>query len=168
MDILGHALWGYVVFRKKALTKWTVLMAMMPDLLSFGIYLVILLFTGRLYKITAILGGPEFHTIPNYVIFIYNTTHSLLIAGMFGIFVYLKYRKYMVLIWGWMMHIGIDIFTHTDTFFPTHILYPVSYVHFSFIRWSDPWFMIANYTAFIVIYSIIGYKAWKRKKRTVI
>jgi hypothetical protein len=159
MDILGHALWGYVVFRKKALTKWAVLMTMMPDLLSFGIYLVILLFTGRL-----ILGGSEFHTIPHYVTFMYNTTHSLLIAGMFGVFVYLKYRKYLVLVYGWMMHIGIDIFTHTDTFFPTHILYPVSYVHFSFIRWSDPWFMITNYSALIVVYSIMGYRYWKKKK----
>lgn len=159
MDIFAHALWGYTVFRKKALTKWAIAMTVMPDFFSFGIYFIILLATGKLFS------GQGFGTIPHYVTFMYNATHSLFIAGIFGIFVYMRYREYMLLIWGWLMHIGIDIFSHAEGFFPTQILYPVSNIHFSFIRWSDPVFMIVNYSALLVIYSILGIRWWRRKKK---
>ncbi|MFH1332473.1 MAG: hypothetical protein ABIH63_04290 [archaeon] len=160
MDVFAHALWGYAVFRKRTLTKWTVAMSVMPDLLSFGIYLFILFITGNF-----IFGGPHGGSIPNYVTFMYSLTHSLFIAGIFAIFVYLKFRKYLILVGAWMMHIVIDIFTHTEEFFPTPFLYPVSDFHLSVISWGTPWFMIANYSALAIVYSALGFR-WLRKMKT--
>lgn len=159
MDVFAHALWGYVVFGRKRLSKLVVLMSTMPDILSFGIHLVILVLSGGF-----VFGRPDAHIIPGYVTFMYNTTHSLFIAGLFGLFVYMKFRKYLVLIVAWMMHIVIDIFTHTEDFFPTHFLYPLSDFHLSVVRWSNPWFMLANYFALTVVYSFMIVKHFKRKR----
>ncbi len=158
MDVFAHALWGYVVFRKRALTKLAVLATVMPDLFSFGIYLLVLLFTGYFP-----FGRPEIDAIPGYITFMYNVTHSLFIAGVFGVFVYLKYKKYLILIAGWVMHIIIDIFSHSEDFFPTHFLYPLSDFHLSFISWSNKWFMLANYSALLVVYSALAFKRIKSK-----
>ncbi len=159
MDVFAHALWGYVVFRKRALTKLAVLATVMPDVLSFGIYLTMLFFSGHF-----IFGKPDVYTIPHYVTFLYNVTHSLFIAGVFGVFVYLKYKKYLILIAGWVMHIVIDIFSHTEDFFPTHFLYPLSDFHLSFVSWANKWFMLTNYSALLVVYSSLAFKRIKRSK----
>jgi len=162
MDVLAHALWGYVVFRKKALTKWAVATSVIPDLLSFGIYFLILFLSGTLFTM---LRGPHPMDLPGYVTFIYNTTHSLFIALIFGIFVYWEFRKYIILIGAWMMHIVIDIFTHTEEFFPTYFLYPISDFHLSVISWGTPWFMIANYSVLAVVYSALGFRRLRKMKK---
>lgn len=157
MDVFAHALWGYVVFRKRALTKWAVVTSVMPDVLSFGMFMLISLINGNFVP-----GKP--HSMPAYVDFMYSVTHSLFIIAVFGVFVYWKYKKYLVLVAAWMMHVTIDIFTHTEQFFPTPFLYPVSSFHVSVISWGNKWFMLANYSALLLVYSIIGFSKLRRKK----
>jgi len=158
MDFFAHALWAYAAFRKQTLTKWAVVMSVMPDVLSFGIYMLTLFVTGNFA-----FGKPP-EVIPDYVTFMYNITHSMFIAGMFGIFLYIRYRKYMLLVLGWVLHIGIDIFSHSEDFFPTHFLYPISNFNVSFIAWGNKWFMIANYTALLIVYGMLGIRRLRKRK----
>jgi hypothetical protein len=56
--------------------------------------------------------------------------------------------------WGWALHIVIDIFTHKN-FYETPFLFPVSGFRFSHgISWAHPTFMLVNYLALATVYVI--------------
>jgi len=53
---------------------------------------------------------------------------------------------------GWLLHILIDIPTHSYSFYPTPFLWPISQFKFDGISWAIPWFMIANYSALALVF----------------
>ncbi|RJQ28567.1 hypothetical protein C4571_03430 [Candidatus Parcubacteria bacterium] len=157
-----------------------------PDLFSFGIFFVINLFTtGTLWPyaqarikselaelaqnsaiisdnlIKAPAGPPDPSLIPSYVYTLYDFTHSLVIfAGIFLVLWLLRGRPYW-LIGGWGLHIVTDVFSHSDKFFPTPLLFPFSETHVNGISWADPIFMVVNYSFLIAVYLWL-YKFRKR------
>ena len=61
----------------------------------------------------------------------------------------------------WGLHLVMDIFTHSDAFFPTPFLWPLSNAHFDGLPWVNPLIYIPNVLLLAVLY------AWfflKRKK----
>lgn len=48
---------------------------------------------------------------------------------------------------GWWLHIAIDVFTHSATFYPVPVLYPFTDRGFDGLAWNTPWFLAANYVA---------------------
>jgi magnesium-transporting ATPase (P-type) len=130
-----------------------------PDLLSFGI-----LFTS--YFLRNGLNRPEFLTleppdpslIPNYVSVAYNYTHSLVVFAVIFALVWLLFKKPFIPLSAWALHILIDIPTHTSAFFPTPFLWPLSSFKVSGISWGEPWFLLLNYSAIILVYFIIYVK----------
>ena len=56
---------------------------------------------------------------------------------------------------GWLLHILIDIPTHSYRFYPTPFLWPISEWKFNGFSWGVPWFMILNYSAIILVYWIL-------------
>ena len=159
MDILAHFLWTYVIyFRYKTHRLLAAFFGIFPDLGSFGFFFLLSLFSGTLE-----FGKPELSSIPNYVFFSYNLTHSLIAAFFVILVIYLLTKRIPWILGGWILHILIDIPTHTDSFFPTPFLWPLSNFTFNGISWADKEFLIINYSLLILVYAYLFIK-FKDKK----
>ena len=179
MDILAHTLWTTAMARKanavaekkkkpfKLNLIWTAFWGIFPDLFAFSIPFVIALWT--------ILTGTktfQFFTTKNQVAAglnlshdLYQFSHSLIIfAGIFLIVWAIRRHPPWVLL-GWLLHILIDIPSHSLAFFPTPFLFPISDYHFPYgIAWSTPWFMIVNYMALLIVWGVIFFKKYLKTK----
>ncbi|RJP45930.1 hypothetical protein C4587_00030 [Candidatus Parcubacteria bacterium] len=95
---------------------------------------------------------PDPASIPQYVNALYGVTHSLLIfAVVFGIIWAIRRRPYLPFA-AWGLHIGLDVFSHAEKFFPTPIFFPISDFHVGAVSWADPTFMAINYFLLILTY----------------
>jgi len=150
MDIFAHGLWTYAVYYKQKYRWLAVFFGIMPDLFSFGIFaLHNLIFYGISF------GKPALNAIPEYVFVGYNFTHSLVIFFIIFLVIYYITREIPWLTCGWLLHIVIDIPTHTREFFPTPFLWPISSITFNGIKWSSLYFMIINYSLIILVYAYL-------------
>lgn len=178
MDIFAHALWTNALAHlakkkeekaertKKFLLSlgWTTFWGVFPDLFAFTIPFIIGIFgwitgSGFMYERETIAAGlaPE----------LYNYSHSLVIwAGVFLIIWAVSKRPRWEL-FGWALHILIDIPTHAANFYATPVFFPLSNWKFLYgISWATPWFMITNYCALAVTWIGIGiYKLKNRNKQ---
>ena len=93
---------------------------------------------------------------------LYNLSHSLFVFFLVFGLVWLILRRPVFELAGWLLHILMDIPSHSYRFFPTPFLWPVSDFKINGINWSTPWFMIANYSLIILAYLII----WIIKKKS--
>jgi|SRR3989338_4098879 len=159
MDILAHGLWTNAVFYKKFASEKAqryvaVLFGILPDLVSFTPSTIYLFFHRQdFYSITAELGKQ--HWALRYAVESYNYTHSMVvfIIIMVIIMVIRKGHIYWPM-FGWALHIPIDIFTHKN-FFATPFLFPLSNYQFTHgISWAHPTFMIINYSLLALCYLV--------------
>lgn len=101
---------------------------------------------------------------------IYSVTHSALVfaAVFFGVWAFRKFvlhRTARTFVWEmtpWLLHVTMDLFTHSNQFYPTPILWPLSLWHVNGIPWSTPWLLGANYAALA-----LGFYAMRRRRRQV-
>lgn len=152
MDIFAHTLWTAAAYKKWPLKfrLWAAFFGVAPDLFSFGLF-----FVQKLFSRGVFWGPPEIIQIPQYVYMLYNLTHSLVIFITIAIILYfIRGRMIPWLIGGWGLHIMIDMFTHGRDFFPTPWLWPISNYTINSFSWSEPWFMILNYSALISVYTL--------------
>lgn len=172
MDILAHGLWTNAVyygkyFKDKKSRFLAVLFGVLPDLVSFIPSTIYLFFHRQdFYSITAELGRAQ--GVFKYALVSYNYTHSMVIflAAMLVVTVIRKGKIYWPM-WGWALHIAIDIFTHKN-FFSTPFLFPLSNYHFTHgTAWSHPVFMLFNYSALAVVYLVIFFFFRKHAKKQI-
>lgn len=108
---------------------------------------------------------PDPSEIPNYVHIAYNLTHSLVIfLGIFLIIWLIRKKPYWLMA-GWGFHILIDIFSHTEKFFATPFLFPISDFKISVVSWANPVFMTANYFFLLLAYIILYVVPKIRRKK---
>jgi hypothetical protein len=146
MDILSHGLYGGVAFgRKSRLSYWLAFFfGIAPDLFSFGLFTV-LTFLGLAEHPDWSSGQhPDPSHIPAYVHSLYNGTHSLVIFMLVFGLVWFFRKKPLYEMLGWPLHILVDIPTHSEKFFPTPFLWPLSDFRINGHAWSDPWIFIPN------------------------
>ena len=86
MDTLSHALWGRGFFGYRGKAYWSLFFGALPDLFSFGIYFLINIFIN---PSNYMFGKPELDQLPSWLFDLYNISHSLLIAMICVVFVYL-------------------------------------------------------------------------------
>ena len=111
---------------------------------------------------TAELGKA--HGVFKYAIESYNYTHSMVIFVIVMVIVMIarKGRIYWPM-WGWALHVAIDIFTHKE-FFATSFLFPFSNYHFTHgVSWAHPVFMVVNYSALAVAYLVWCFLVLRKK-----
>ena len=164
MDTLAHGLWAGFLAKGNEKSKkesWiTVLFGVLPDLLSFG-WVFVLIFYQRIVLQKVLSFGPGAVASPAISFWtnhIYDYTHSLIIWGLVFGLVYLLTKKIYWPLYGWLLHILIDIPTHTLQFYPTPFLWPASNYRFSGISWGQGWFMALNYGSMLVVYLFFKYK----------
>ncbi len=106
---------------------------------------------------------------------LYNISHSLivfiLIFALAAVLLRVKlppslklWRTSRRMPWemsGWLLHILVDIPTHSYRFYPTPFLWPFSEWKFNGFSWGVPWFIILNYSALILVYLVLRRKKSK-------
>jgi hypothetical protein len=177
MDILAHTLWTTAVARKgniegkkkggkfKVNMFWVAFFGIFPDLFAFTIPFII-----SFYKV--ISGQQVFgsfstrHQVAdgfNLAHDLYQYSHSVVVWIAVFFIVWLVFRRPRWELLAWLLHILIDIPTHSIAFFPTPFLFPISTYVFPYgISWGTPWFMIVNYGALAILWGGILYKKYKK------
>lgn len=155
MDIISHGLWGAVAFGRKTSFRRAMLFGMLPDALAFSPYL----FTRVLSQgIEGLFTRPEHY--PVWVKTLYNTTHSLVIAGVI-FYLLCQIREELGLSFlAWPLHILLDIPTHSAQSFPTKLLFPLSQLYYDGVHWRNPFIMLGNWAAIALVY----YFLWKSQR----
>ena len=142
---------------------------MFPDLFAFTImfsWLIWGLAFGHLKF--ADLPGPQSvepspaNTLPifRFTRLLYGLSHSAVIFILVFALVWLMQKKPVWELGAWLLHIFIDVPTHTYRFYSTPFLWPISEWKFDGFSWGTPWFMVVNYSAIIIVYFLLR----RRKK----
>ena len=184
MDIFAHGLWSGAAAKAlnnkteksgigKKLSMWqTVFWGVMPDLFAFTIPFIaiiwgLMLGTVNLSDLHRVDTGepPPTDTLwfLNLANSLYNISHSLIVFSLVFILVWILMKKPYLEFGAWVLHILIDIPTHSYKFFPTPFLWPVSSFKFNGFSWADSWFMMLNYSAIIVVYLLLYRKKISKK-----
>lgn len=171
MDIFSHGLWAGIAAKGlnrrekvRRINVWAMaLWGVFPDMLSFTIPFVWLVWG-------LVFGGLELgqfgtnhpplaeplsqNTVLIYQISgaLYNVSHSLIIfaAVFFAVWAYFRQARLELL--GWLLHIVMDVPTHTYAFYPTPVFWPLFDWKFNGFQWGQWWFMILNYSLILLIY----------------
>jgi len=172
MDIFSHGLWavaaakGAVIKTKKKLSlKFAFFFGVFPDLFTFT-WVFLWIFWQRIF------GGVDFDNFRNGVepaqvdtlpIFeltnlLYNLSHSLLVFFIVAFLIFFVFKKRVWEMGGWLLHILMDIPTHSYAFYPTPFLWPLSDWKFDGFSWGQPWFLVLNYSLLAVLYIFLFYK----------
>jgi len=170
MDTLSHGLWGGIAFgRRKRVDFWAAfLFGVLPDLLSFGIFI-----TGSwigIFDHPSFSSGehPDPSMIPAFVHAAYNITHSLVIfLAVCGIVFLIRKKAYWPMM-AWGLHILYDIPTHSSEFFPTPFLWPVSDFSIDGVSWSHPYIFFPNWILLpVLLFWFFFIPRWRQRKRII-
>jgi len=155
MDIVSHGLWGAITLgRTSRKSFWTAfLIGTAPDFFSFGPLFASGLLTHGLDFFNSLGHPPDPSLIPAYVHSLYNVTHSLVVFVAAFALVWLVRGKPFMEMGAWGLHLVMDIFTHSDAFFPTPFLWPVSDTHYNGVPWADPIIYVSNVLMLAVLYA---------------
>jgi hypothetical protein len=66
---------------------------------------------------------------------------------------------------GWMLHILIDIPTHTRRVYPTPFLWPLSDFTIDGISWGRPWFLALNYASLLIVFLLLRLKSRQKQEQ---
>ena len=149
MDTISHALWGKGLFGYRQYRYLALLFGALPDLLSFGIYFLFNLLTN---PFNMEFGKPSLSSLPNWLFYLYDFSHSMIIAFIFIIIVYKINKQICFTMLAWPLHIFIDFFTHSIRYFPTPIFWPISDYRYDGIPWSNPIIWYANVFCIVLIF----------------
>ena len=162
MDILAHSLWAgagvtlaqrhwHLSPRTLALT---VLLAALPDLLQFLPIIAWGMFgdgsLADVWRFTMALPGEEPALPPMVNLWAHHLhciMHSAVVAGAATLLSWMVWRTLLFALLGWWSHIVIDVFTHSASYYPSPVLYPITEQGFDGLAWNTPWFLVANYVA---------------------
>jgi hypothetical protein len=91
---------------------------------------------------------------------LYPAGHSLIVfLVVFGVATILARRVVFEML-GWLLHILIDIPTHSLSYYATRFLWPVSDYRIDGIASRTPWFWAATYGAMGVVYFWLWKRGW--------
>ena len=181
MDTFGHGLWVAAIFWmlnlsgkfKKKFKIWqAVAWGVFPDIFSFtiGFVLVIINLISGLASggindgaRTLFSQSSPIHTL---TMTLYAMSHSALIFLVCFILLSLIFRKPLWVMFGWLIHVLIDIPTHGNSIeWATPYLWPFfSPASPGIVWWTSSWFTPTSYALLIVVYGILIIISRKKNK----
>jgi hypothetical protein len=170
MDVLAHGLWTNIMYKvipqtrsNKKITLWGIVFGILPDFLSFGPVIAYTIFAW-IFLSQPFLSEPPGPDLPFYGFaeVMYNYTHSLVVWIAVSAIVWAILKKFPWIFLGWVLHILIDIFSHTDAYFATPFLFPLSDFKVSIISWAHPVFILINYGLLLILYFFVIPKLTKQ------
>jgi hypothetical protein len=166
VDILAHALWagaGVVALAptkrpSRRLVAWTVALAVLPDLmhaLPVSAWALLHASLGDWWQYALASPGQE-PPMPALVRMVAHhlhcVFHSAIVAAAVTGVVWVLRRSFWLPLLGWWSHIVIDVFTHSAQYFPSPVIYPLSYWGFDGVAWNAPGFLALNYAALVAVW----------------
>lgn len=166
MEVVAHSLWAAAaaVAAKRSAgigsrVGWTVWWAVFPDVLAFGPPLA----AGLWLRFAGLgSGSTAGHVLPHMHIGLplYPAGHSLIVFLLaFGIAAVLAGRVVLPIL-GWLLHILIDIPTHSFGYYATRFLWPISDCRIDGIAWWTPWVWATTYILLAAVYFLMWRKGW--------
>lgn len=133
----------------------------MPDMFSFGPFFLMTMlgFADTPFREG---GPPPAESIPEFVYSLYNITHSFIIFAVVFAIVWAIFKRPIMEMLAWPLHILVDIPTHSYQFFPTPFLWPVSDIKIDGTPWGEPWIFFPNLALLGLAY---GVWYWRRTKK---
>jgi hypothetical protein len=167
MDMVAHGLWtaaAALTANKSAGANirvgWAVWWGVFPDVLAFGPSVA----AGLWLRLAggANSGSAEGHVLPHVHVGLplYPAGHSLVVFLLVFGLVSILARHFVFAMLGWLLHILIDIPTHSLSYYATRFLWPISDYRIDGIAWWTPWFWAATYGALGVVYFLLLRKGW--------
>ncbi len=170
MEIVAHVLWASAaVITARRYTnagipvRSTLWWAAFPDVLAFGPPIA----AGVVLRLA---GGPnsapaEGHILPHVHLGLplYPAAHSALAFLVVFALAAILARRVVVGMLGWLLHIVIDIPTHSLDYYATRFLWPVSDFRIDGVAWWTPWLWAATYAALGVVFLLL----WKTRTTKV-
>ncbi len=175
MDFVAHGLWAGAFgalarFRLSCRLRVlpTVFWGVFPDLASFvpmGVVLVRNDFFGEPIAPRLLFHPAVKQALPRVLWpeVLYEPSHSLVVFLAVFLLLWLVFRRPVLALLGWPLHILLDIPTHGAGIYRTPFLWPLSSYRFSGIWWSRTWFMILNYSLIVAAY--LALFVWPRVAR---
>jgi len=166
VDIISHGLYGWAVFGSKNKKEFWLSagFGILPDLLAFWLPVAASVITMISWGSVALSKPGMPHYEPSYVHAIYNVTHSLIIRAVVFWALWLIFKKPVKATFARLLHILIDIPTHSIAFFATPFLWPLSNYKFDGIPRSNKMIFMPNLAILGIIYSIYFRKKYKKRK----
>lgn len=152
MDFIAHIFWSYIFFHKEVYWYLAIFFGILPDLALTGQFFS---FIFRRKKINWKYKNSVAKNTPDYVFKLYNFSHSLITFSVCFALVYAIIGTDSLFMIAWFLHILFDIPTHEKGFFDTKFLYPISDYSIDGYRWSNKYFMIANYSFIIACFVMV-------------
>lgn len=182
MDIFAHGLWaaatakGVNRSRRKRLNVWVAgFWGIFPDLFAFTIPVLWMIWGLTIGGLTLadMPGhyGPSIEPVDvssDWTLMLasalYNVSHSLIVFLLVFLIIWFTFRRPVWEIGGWLLHILIDVPTHTYQFFATPVFWPLFDWKFDGFAWGTPWFIILNYSLLLATFFFL---AKRRKSKTI-
>ena len=176
MDILAHGLWAGIgvtlIRRRHRVSRRTaavaIAMAVVPDLVQLIPFLTGALFAkdGVSVLHAYVMALPGFEPVLPPIVallthHLHCIMHSAIIAAVVAFVVAPTTWSSWLPLLGWWSHIVIDVFTHSNDFYPVPVLYPFTQNGFDGLAWNTPWFLVVNY---VTIVAGMLYLAGTRRK----
>ncbi len=164
MDTLSHGLLALLLCKeinnrtkKKLSVGKAFLFGIFPDFFSF----TLLFIWGMITLGVAHPPHDISRTEPIIILtnFLYSLSHSIIIFAIIFMLILIITKKYYFEMLGWLLHILADVPTHSTSFYPTPLLYPINGFAFNGIPWFSFWFVLINY----LILGILGIYVYRHE-----
>lgn len=176
MDIFSHGLWAGAAAKglnkresKRHVNVWAMaLWGMFPDLFAFAIPFVFIIgsvaFGGHQF---GDFGGrppiaeptsPDTLWLFQLSHILYNVSHSFIIFAIVFFAVWAYFKQVRVELLGWLLHIIMDVPTHTYAFYPTPVFWPLFDWKFNGFSWGQPWFLVLDFSALLLAYALLSWR----------
>lgn len=147
MDTLSHALWGYGLFGYKHYAWLAVFFGVMPDLITFGAFMLMQIIQGTWH-----FGPPPLATIPDWLFTTYSFGHSFVICLPIIGLVALWRKPVAFAMLAWPFHIVLDFPFHTFKYFPTPIFWPIYDFKIDGVLWTHWYIWLPNVAGLILLF----------------
>jgi len=180
MDPLAHGLFANAgrklidpKGKKKVRPILSIFWGIFPDIaftLIAPFYIVSIL-SGRGYEIPKEFAGSLSYVERTFYLFSHSLVVALSVILLFTLGRYLIKKKWKgtfsvfpIEMLGWVLHIVLDIPTHSREFYATKIFWPFTDWGFDGIGWRKPEALIGTYGILIIIYLGFFLVSWYNKK----
>lgn len=177
MDIFAHGLWAGAAAKglnkregRPRVNVWAMaLWGVFPDLLAFTLPFIFIMWG-------LVFGGLDFSQFSSHhpplaepagstaasifgmtsVLYTFGHSAVVFVVVFFATWAFFKRPRLEML--GWLIHILLDVPTHTYAFYPTPVFWPLWGWEFNGFSWGVPWFMVLNYSLILLAYALLSRK----------